>query len=104
MSVHLTVAPRGGKIEGTFPIEVNVPEDATLRMIKTAVARLSPSLTVARQRITKEDRTPLVGDDKLVRDLNLRSGDRLYVKDLGPQVGWRTVFFVEYVRCSRGMR
>lgn len=29
--------------------------------------------------------------------LGLKNGSKLYVKDLGPQIGWSTVFMAEYV-------
>jgi very-long-chain enoyl-CoA reductase len=28
--------------------------------------------------------------------MGLKSGSKLYVKDLGPQIGWKTVFLAEY--------
>jgi len=28
--------------------------------------------------------------------LGLKNGSKLYVKDLGPQIGWSTVFMAEY--------
>lgn len=35
-------------------------------------------------------------DSDTVESLNLRGGSKLYVKDLGPQIGWSTVFMAEY--------
>lgn len=28
--------------------------------------------------------------------LGLKNGSKLYIKDLGPQIGWSTVFMAEY--------
>lgn len=35
-------------------------------------------------------------DSDTLDALNLRNGSKLYVKDLGPQIGWKTVFLAEY--------
>ena len=39
-------------------------------------------------------------DEKKLKDVlgGKVEGDELHVKDLGPQVSWKTVFLVEYVR------
>lgn len=98
MPLHLNVASRGVIKGANFPLQVNLPDDATLSMLKTGIAHLVPQLNVERQRITNSDKKPLLGDEKRLADLNVRNGETLQVKDLGPQISWRTVFLVEYVR------
>lgn len=98
MPLQLTVNSRGYIKGANFPLQVNLPDDATLSMLKNGLAHLVPQLTLDRQRITDAEKKPLVGDDKRLTDLNVKSGDALQVKDLGPQISWRTVFLVEYVR------
>lgn len=86
-----------GKIKGAyFPLEMSMPEDATLAMLKNGIAQLVPSLPIVRQRLTDAQKRPLLGDDKRLIDLGLENNARLTVKDLGPQISWRTVFLVEY--------
>lgn len=35
-------------------------------------------------------------DTDTVKNLQLKYGSKLYFKDLGPQIGWKTVFLTEY--------
>lgn len=38
----------------------------------------------------------MLKDSDTIESLNLRNGSKLYIKDLGPQIGWSTVFLAEY--------
>lgn len=50
-----------------------------------------------RQKLTlKGDKTALK-DETLLQAAGVSEGGELGVKDLGPQISWRTVFLVEYV-------
>jgi hypothetical protein len=50
-----------------------------------------------RQKITLKDSKNLLADDVTLKDAGVIEGGELSVKDLGPQVSWKTVFLVEYV-------
>lgn len=45
----------------------------------------------------KDDKKALV-DEVTLADAGILDGAELSVKDLGPQISWRDVFLVEYVR------
>ena len=94
--MQLKIESRGNIKGAYFPLEINLPDDATLGTLKNGIANLVPTLPVARQRLTKADKQPLVDDEKRLSDLGVEGTAALTVKDLGPQISWRTVFLVEY--------
>jgi hypothetical protein len=51
-----------------------------------------------RQKLSfKGSKAPLATDATL-KDVGVEDGGELCVKDLGPQISWKTVFMIEYVR------
>lgn len=53
---------------------------------------LEPKLIPARQMLRLEPRGKPLNDDQLLSELNLpTNGAQIYLKDLGPQIGWKTV-------------
>lgn len=43
-----------------------------------------------------EPKGKALNDEDTLASKGFKSGDKLYMKDLGPQVGWSTVFLCEY--------
>lgn len=56
---------------------------------------------VSRQKLTLKGERKALDDDALLKDIGVSDGDELFVKDLGAQISWRAVFFVEYVSSNR---
>lgn len=76
--------------------KLSLPGTATVADVKVQVHKLASHLYVERQSIRLEARGKTLKDSDTLQNLNLRSGSKLYVKDLGPQIGWSTVFLCEY--------
>lgn len=97
LKVHKRSTSRSGTAEratsSPWPLHLDFEAAPTLGDLKEAIQAKIPKLYPERQRITTEDKKLIVGNfDKLT----LSSGSDVYVKDLGPQIAWRTVFLVEY--------
>lgn len=70
---------------------------ATIADVKEAICRQKPNLYPDRQQLKadKEKKARALKDDATLKSLSLKEGV-LYFKDLGPQIGWSTVFLCEY--------
>jgi very-long-chain enoyl-CoA reductase len=97
------------QLSGNHPTIVNVKQAIAARFPKVRVSRSrllheilnshGTQFYASRQKITvKGDSTKALHDDTKVSEAGIVDGSELFVKDLGPQISWRTVFLVEYVR------
>lgn len=72
---------------------ININIDTKVRDIKKEIAKIS-NLSVERQSVRPDIKGKDVNDDSAIE--NLSTSKKVYVKDLGPQIGWKTVFVWEY--------
>ncbi len=98
MTFTVTVEKRGSKGKSsTFPLKLELPNsNPTVANLKAAIHAKSAKLSPSRQRLTTVDKKPLTDDSAKLESAGIRNGDTIQVKDLGPQVAWRTVFLTEY--------
>lgn len=91
------VSGKGDKVK-TTPIDL--PESATVQELKKEfvkatkkdIHRVSFKIDDAEGKAVKLDK-----DSKALKDYNIKDGQSITFKDLGPQIGYRTVFVLEYL-------
>ncbi|XP_059622812.1 probable very-long-chain enoyl-CoA reductase art-1 [Phlebotomus argentipes] len=70
--------------------------NSTVAEVKRQVYSARKALNVDRQAIRLADKGKALKDSETMQSLGIRDGSKLYVKDLGPQISWTTVFLAEY--------
>lgn len=82
---------------GSKPIgKIHVSNNATIKEVKDKIHTLKKSLYPDRQSVRLEAKGKSLKDDDTLITLDVKNGGKLYLKDLGPQVPWKTVFLLEY--------
>ncbi|KAF9007482.1 3-oxo-5-alpha-steroid 4-dehydrogenase-domain-containing protein [Cyathus striatus] len=93
-SLTISAASKPPSFARGFPLSLDLKPDATIGEVKNAVAAKFPKFYASRQKLTlPSERKPLDDDVKL----SALGAQELQIKDLGPQISWRTVFLIEYV-------
>ncbi|KAF7720012.1 3-oxo-5-alpha-steroid 4-dehydrogenase family protein [Penicillium ucsense] len=95
--ISLVIQPRGKPI-GKLPKEINIVTTTSGEELYNSIAQISGA-SVHRLRITKGSDRSLVPNSKdvTVGATGLKQSSVIHVKDLGPQIAWRTVFIIEYL-------
>ncbi|CAJ0842037.1 10005_t:CDS:2 [Entrophospora sp. SA101] len=78
-----------------FPISIDISEDATADQLKELIHKKFKTYYPDRQRLTFSQQ--LLQDKKTLKGYGIKDGDTILFKDLGPQISWRLVFFIEYL-------
>lgn len=69
---------------------------SSVKDVKDAVYVQRKKYYQDRQSLRLEPRGKSLKDEETLQSLGLKNGDKIYLKDLGPQIGWATVFLAEY--------
>ena len=112
-SVTLCIRPRGTATPSTDPAITNMYAGKPLKKLPEDISApytgkasdlysqlaLKSDTSIHRLRITKGSDNSLIPNSPNVSisETGLRDQSTVYVKDLGPQIAWRTVFLVEYL-------
>ena len=80
----------------TRSVELHVEDsEATIFQIKEQLA-VKLNLSIVRQRLTYQN-TPLLDDKRTLKAYSIPDKAVLTLKDVGPQISWKTVFYIEYL-------
>lgn len=75
---------------------LKVHPNTTIGAIKKQLYELKKAPYVERQSLRLEAKGKALADSETVNSLSFRLDPKLYYKDLGPQIRWKTVFLLEY--------
>lgn len=94
MDIEILKARRDGA--SNFVTLRDVDRSATIGQVKKLICKQKSSLYPERIALRTEVKGKSLSDSQQLNKLELSKGKELYFKDLGPQIGWSTVFLAEY--------
>ena len=92
----ISVKSRSKKLQDC-KIDVKSGEKHALQDVLKQISKQNKGISIYRLRLTykKDDKHIPIMEDSFFKSTD--SNLQLYVKDLGPQISWRLVFFIEYL-------
>ncbi|KAF7977044.1 hypothetical protein HWV62_4812 [Athelia sp. TMB] len=100
VSITVSSAGKVPSIARGLPYTVQIPgkayADVTVGDVKAALAAKYPKLYVERQKLSVTGSKAALDSDAKLSTVGVQDGGEVLVKDLGPQIAWRTVFLIEY--------
>jgi len=97
LKAAISAAIASGKVAKKFKKKAAKLADVNRQRITTVPPPLAANGSDGTSKTAKKPRgTVLQGGKKTLHDFGVKDGDSLLIKDLGPQVGYSTVFFWEY--------
>ncbi|GJD08546.1 ABC transporter B family member 2 [Galdieria sulphuraria] len=94
--MRLVIRSRSGK----QLCEVQIEESLTVYQLKEKITDKIPQLIPSRQRLsieTKDSKRTVLDETQSLKSYPLQDNSIVYLKDLGLQVSWKLVFFLEYL-------
>merc|ERR1712123_425018 len=95
MSLTLSIIDAKSKRPLTQVERLN-PATSTVGDVKDKIAAQFSVYYKDRQALKNEPKGKMLSDDTTLASLGLSGEGELFFKDLGPQIGWGTVFLAEY--------
>lgn len=94
--MDLEILKAGSSGSHTFLTLKSVDKSATIGQIKKLITKQKRNLYPERIALRAEARGKSLSDSVQLSNLDSSKNNQLYFKDLGPQIGWSTVFLCEY--------
>lgn len=94
--MEIEILKAGSSGSHSFLTLKDVDKSATIGQIKKLISKQKKALYPDRIALRSEVKGKSLSDSVQISKIELTKGKELYLKDLGPQIGWSTVFLCEY--------